>query len=72
MKIVFADTGYWIALLYPEDALHEVAKQLDQTLNTQNKRIITSNLVLVELVNFFSKSSNGLRQKVTVFTTQIQ
>jgi predicted nucleic acid-binding protein len=32
MKIVFADTGYWIALLDPQDTLHQKAVNLSLSL----------------------------------------
>jgi hypothetical protein len=32
MKTFFADTGYWIATLYPQDPLHDIAKVVSQRL----------------------------------------
>jgi hypothetical protein len=47
MERVFADTGYWIALLKPPDELHEKASAAsgDYTSN----RIVTSEMVLNRL-----------------------
>jgi uncharacterized protein len=47
MERVFADTGYWIALLNPRDELHEKASAAsgDYTSN----RIVTSEMVLNRL-----------------------
>lgn len=49
MRIVFADACYWIALLNPKDRLHEVAKRVSRELGPC--RIVTSEMVLVELLN---------------------
>lgn len=48
MKAVFADTGYWTALLNPKDQLHDKAVQVSQTLG--QRRIVTSEMVLDELL----------------------
>ena len=33
MRVVFADTGYWVALLNPRDELHYKATELSNSLN---------------------------------------
>ena len=48
MKVVFADTGYWTALLYPKDNLHEKALEISSTLG--KSRILTTEMVLAELL----------------------
>ena len=48
MKIVFADTGYWTALLYPNDNLHRKALAISSTLG--KSRILTTEMVLDELL----------------------
>lgn len=53
MKTVFADTGYWIALLDPQDTLHQKAVNL--TLSLAQAKICTSEMVLTEVLNHFSK-----------------
>jgi uncharacterized protein len=60
MDRVFADTGYWIALLDPRDELHLRAKSVSQDLS--RTRIVTSELVLVEFLNCFSDFGPQLRQ----------
>ncbi|NMF60867.1 type II toxin-antitoxin system VapC family toxin [Pseudanabaena yagii] len=59
MKTVFADTGYWIALLDPQDTLHSKAINLSITLT--QVQIFTSEMVLTEILNHFSKRGNFLR-----------
>jgi uncharacterized protein len=59
MKTVFADTGYWIAILDPQDTLHSKAINLSITLT--QVQICTSEMVLTEILNHFSKRGNFLR-----------
>ena len=49
MPAVFADTGYWIALLNPGDDLHARATELSITLEEQV--IITTEMVWTEFLN---------------------
>lgn len=53
MKTVFADTGYWAALLNPKDQLHQKAGQVSATLG--RVRILTTEMVLDELLAALSK-----------------
>lgn len=48
MKTVFADTGYWLALLNPRDQLHGKVRSVSASLG--QVRIITSEMVLDELL----------------------
>lgn len=59
MRFIFADTGYWVALLNPSDNLHQKAINLAQAL--QPARIVTSEMVLTEVLNDFSKRGEYLR-----------
>lgn len=60
MKRVFADACYWIALLNPKDGLHEVAKRVSRELGPC--RIVTSEMVLVELLNGLGRFGNDKRK----------
>jgi predicted nucleic acid-binding protein len=60
MERVFADTGYWIALLNPRDDLHQKASATSRDY-TPNQ-IVTSEMVLTEFLNSFSDYGPGLRQ----------
>ena len=53
MKIVFADTGYWVALLNPKDQLHERAKLVSKSLG--QVRILTTEMALDELLASLSQ-----------------
>jgi predicted nucleic acid-binding protein len=59
MSQVFADTGYWIALLNPRDELHERAREVSATLELD--QIVTSEWVLTELLNSFAERGTQLR-----------
>jgi predicted nucleic acid-binding protein len=60
VRTIFADTGYWIALLNPRDELHETAKKLSVTL--VSAYLITSEMVLTEVLNDFAKRGNYFRK----------
>jgi uncharacterized protein len=72
MKIVFADSGYWIALFDPTDSLHFAASAFHQRIEAENTRIITSDLVLIEFLNFFSRSRKNVRQQAASAVTEIR
>lgn len=59
MRSVFADADYWIATLNPRDELHERALKVAQSLHPVH--IVTSEMVLAEMLNFFSKHGDTLR-----------
>ena len=59
MKQVFADTGYWIALLNPRDELHERAGAVSLTLTST--QIVTTEWVLTELLNSFAERGPQFR-----------
>lgn len=63
MKPVFADTGFWIALLHPRDRWHLQAIALDRRMQQQQRKIVTSEMVLAEFLNFFSKFDPLVRQQ---------
>jgi predicted nucleic acid-binding protein len=65
MNQVFADTGYWIALLNPRDELHDRARQVSTTLGLTP--IVTSEWVLTELLNSFAE--RGAQFRVVVSRT---
>lgn len=59
MKQVFADTGYWIALLNPRDELHDRARTV--SLSMTSIQIVTSEWVLTELLNSFAERGSQFR-----------
>ena len=57
MKLVFADTFYWIALSLPGDAAYARAEQVEDD-------IVTTEEVLTEYLTFFCASPEYLRREV--------
>jgi predicted nucleic acid-binding protein len=55
VKLVFADTGYWVAVLNPKDDWHSKANQVSAAMG--KFRIVTSEMVLDELLAALSKVS---------------
>ena len=59
MNHVFADTSFWIALLSPKDDLHALAVEVVATLG--DAQVVTSEMVLAELLNDFAGRGRALR-----------
>ena len=59
MRRVFADSGYWVALLNPQDALHHQAVAAAR--DYSEDQVFTSEMVLVEFLNGFSNRGPRLR-----------
>ena len=60
MRTVFADSGYWIAMHDPSDQLHLEAAAVTEGLGAC--RIVTSQMVLVEFLNYMSRHGQSLRE----------
>ena len=69
MRTLFADAGYWIALKNPRDSLHNTANAV--TLRLGRFRIVTSQMVLVEFLNFMSGRGRPLREKAVSTATNL-
>jgi uncharacterized protein len=65
MKTVFADAGYWIAILNPADALRVKAATLSNALDPF--QIVTSEMVFTEVLNSFSRRESAFRQAAAQF-----
>ena len=52
---VFVDTGFWIAAARQIDAQHERAKVLGREILQRRVKLVTSDLVLAEVVTFILK-----------------
>lgn len=53
MRVVFADTFYWIALISVRDSAHDRAKRLNRELSDES--IVTTEPVLIEQLNYFAE-----------------
>ena len=60
MTAVFADTGYWFAIITPDDELHEQAMSVRTSLG--NREIVTTHLVLNEVLNPRSGTTRQQRE----------
>jgi predicted nucleic acid-binding protein len=56
----FADTWFWVALINQGDSGHDRAKAMLDKI--RNSKILTSELVLIELLNFFASRGRFLRE----------
>ncbi len=61
MREIFADSGYWVAMYDPRDGLHRKAR--DATAQLGAFRIVTSEMVLVEFLNYVSKGGELIRRR---------
>ncbi len=60
MPEIFADTGYWIALLDERDSLHAKAREL--TTQFSDSVTVTTEMVLTEFLNHVSGEGSGARR----------
>jgi predicted nucleic acid-binding protein len=70
MERVFADTGYWIALLNPRDDLHQKASATSRDYSPT--QIVTSEMVLTEFLNSFSDYGPRPRQAAARAVASLQ
>ena len=61
MRIIFADTFYWIALANPKDVWHEATINVSKGLGQVH--LLTTDEVLVEYLAHFSGHGTHLREK---------
>ena len=61
MSEVFADAGYWVAMLDARDRLHDRARAVTATLGT--RRIVTTHMVLAEVLNLMASAGEHRRQR---------
>src|SRR5919108_5864 len=69
MSLVFGDSDYWIALLHPNDQLHHKATDCSKRLG--RKRVITSEMVMTEVLNYFSNQGPPLREAAAAWAKNL-
>ena len=69
MSSVFADANYWIALLNHRDQMHAAAVAASEKLAGQT--VVTSHMVLVEVLNSLCEFGPHTRAKVAQFCREI-
>jgi len=70
MRRVFADAGYWVALLNPKDGLHAKAREVSAAIG--RSRIVTSEMVLAEVLNAFAGKGDMLRDAAATLVDRIR
>lgn len=70
MRAVFADSGYWIALLDDQDALHARALTISGKLIAD--KLVTTHMVVVEVLNYASASGAHMRQRAVEWATRLR
>ena len=68
-EMIFADTFYWVALLSPRDAFHGQAIAITAKLG--KTKIITTDEVLSEVLNFLSDGGVKLRERTVNTVRQL-
>ena len=63
MREVFADSGYLVSMYDTRDGLHQ--KAVDVTARLGSVLIVTSEMVLVEFLNYFSKGGEQVRRQAS-------
>ena len=66
---IFADTSYWVALTDKNDELHQDAQSA--FLKIGDAQVMTTEAVAIEVVNFFSRSGQWMRQKANHLVRQM-
>jgi predicted nucleic acid-binding protein len=70
MKRIFADAGYWIALIHPRDPLH--ARAQEESASIGNAQVVTSQMVLAEVLNAFAGQGPRFRQTASRLAHELQ
>jgi Predicted nucleic acid-binding protein, contains PIN domain len=65
MNRLFCDTLYFVALINPKDQWHQPALEVESIVEIVN--LVTTEEVLIELLNFFSEFGEVMRLKVSAF-----
>lgn len=69
MKVVFADTVYWVALINPNDQWRGAVLSAKALLH--EARLITTDVILIEVLNFFAEHGEEARLRVASPTEEI-
>jgi uncharacterized protein len=63
---IFVDTLYLVARLNPKDQWHKKALEIEPYL--ENKKLVTTETVLIELLNYLAEFPPQMREAVAKFT----
>ncbi len=62
MRTIFVDTAYWVARSNRRDQCHQKAREISSQLG--NARLLTTELVLVEYLNYFCEFGSEMRDRI--------
>lgn len=65
---VFVDTLYLVARLNPRDQWHRAAIEIDR--QVEGRHLVTTETVLLELLNYLAEFPPEMREAVSKFTTE--
>jgi predicted nucleic acid-binding protein len=69
-RTLFADTFYWIALIFPRDTFHAAVSSFSRTL--QSVRLVTTDEVLTEVLSHFARLGPYWRAKVAALVHNVR
>ena len=69
MNRLFCDTLYFAALVNPKDQWHHAAVKIEPLVETVD--LVTTEEVLIELLNFYSEFGKRMRFEVSTFARQL-
>jgi len=69
VKLVFADTVYWVALINPKDEWRNQARSATALLS--DAQIITTDSIMIEVLNFFAEHGNEARRRAVSAVEQL-
>jgi predicted nucleic acid-binding protein len=72
MRSLFVDAFFRIALLNPRDNLYELTLLVSRSLESDQTRLITSEMVLTELLNAFAERGAALRRAAAELVIQLR
>lgn len=70
MRTLFADSGYWIAILPPGDQLHERAMNVTESLGSV--AIVTTHMTLVEVLNHLAGRGEPYRSVAAQMVQELE
>lgn len=69
MSFIFADTHYFVALINPHDQWRQQAINAEAIVRTS--RLVTTEAVLIEVLNFMSSYKPSLRKAISLFVRDL-
>ena len=68
MLRVFADTNYWVAMLHRDDQLNKIVVEVTELI--EDAEIVTTESVLIEVLNYFSGFRAEMKSYVADFVEE--